>query len=204
MSRRHRVMRTPLGRAALVVVSSVAVLALAGCGAGQVTQTDTQVAAVNGASADIKGIAIRDALLAYPEQSSSDGSYPKGSDVPVRLTIVNDGPVADTLVAVRSPAATQVLVQGRTSIPAGTSVVSVTDDAGSARSAAPASAQPPSPLDAGELRIVLSNTTRELRAGLNTPITLVFQHAGEVTLPVPMGAPTHGGREAQGESGGHS
>lgn len=230
MSRRHQLMRTPLRWAALVVVSGLATLTLSSCGAGQITQTDTQVAAVDGANQDAGDIALRDVLLPYPDSGS--GAYPKGSDVPLQVTIVNDGNAPDTLVAVRTPAATRVVVQGRTTIPPGTSVVSVTADrAGSASQSAspsasassvpgpsagatPPSAQPSaeapgpsgesgtalSPLDVGKLRIVLIDTTGVVRAGLNTPITFVFKNAGPVTLPVPVGSPLEPGREPMKQS----
>lgn len=239
MSRRHQLMRTPLRWAALVVVSGFATLTLSSCGAGQITQTDTQVAAVDGANQDAGDIALRDVLLPYPENGA--GAYPEGSDVPLQATIVNDGNAPDTLIAVRTPAATRVLVQGRTTIPPGTSIVSVVEgrhDSTSESASATASsvpgpsvgAQAPndqsstaaapgepstepgqasggealSPLDVGELRIVLIDTTRVLRAGLNTPITFVFRNAGPVTLPVPIGAPQDAGREPLKRSGDHS
>jgi hypothetical protein len=33
-------------------------------------------------------------------------------------------------------------------------------------------------------------TNQVLRAGLDTPITFEFHHAGKVTLPVPLAAPS--------------
>ena len=41
---------------------------LVGCGAGQITQTDTQQSAVNGASGQVGAIAIRDAELQAPDK----------------------------------------------------------------------------------------------------------------------------------------
>lgn len=254
MSRRHQLTRTPLRWAALVVASGLTALTLSSCGAGQITQTDTQVAAVDGANQDIGTIALRDVLLPYPDNAT--GSYSSGVDVPLQVTIVNGGNKPDTLVAVRTPGATRVVVQGRTTIPPGTSVVSVIDEStksakpsasatpqstqtsasavpgappsaaqgagpsavpGAAPSQAPgvhdtaAPSTPPgagsvevSPLDVGELRIVLIDTTRPLRAGINTPITFVFRNAGAVTLPVPIGSSGDTAREPQKESGGHS
>jgi hypothetical protein len=151
VSRRHQLMRNPLRWASLVAVSGLAALTLTGCGAGQITQTDTQVAAVNGASGDVDGIALRDALLPYPK--NPDGNWPAGSSIPLQVTIVNDGTTPDTLVAVRTSAASRVQVQGRTMIPAGTSVVSITDGRSgeySAASASAAPASPPSSTPAGE------------------------------------------------------
>ncbi|MGH3870526.1 MAG: copper chaperone PCu(A)C [Pseudonocardiaceae bacterium] len=176
MSRRPRSHRRPLAFPALIAACCATAVTL-GCGAGQITQTDSQVAAVDGASGDIgTGIALRDVLIPLPANSS--GTYLAGSDVPVLLTIVNQGTSADELISVRSPAASRVLVLGTSTIPAGTNVTSTV----------PAGSRPLSPLVVGELRIVLT-TTQPLRAGRNTPITFVFRNAGEVTVPVPMAAP---------------
>lgn len=168
-------MRVPLTIAARIVACFAAALALAGCGAGQIAQTDSQVAAVDGSFGNVgNSIALRNVLLPYPP--SPTGTYPAGSTVPVVLTIVNQGDQPDELVAVTSPAG-QGWVLGSTQIPGGTTVISTAGSAG-----------PTSPLVVGELRILLS-TTKPLRAGLNTPITFQFRKAGTLTLPVPMGTP---------------
>ncbi|MGH3777461.1 MAG: copper chaperone PCu(A)C [Pseudonocardiaceae bacterium] len=183
MSRRPSSMRRPLAVTALVAACCAATVALAGCGAGQITQTDSQVAAVPGAYGDVGNIALRNVLIHYPP--SPNGIYPAGSNVPVLLTIVNLGTSADELIDVTSPAASQVLVLGTSTIPPGTNVTSTI---GSTLAGAQ------SPLVAGELRIVLT-TTQPLRAGLNTPVTFVFRNAGTVTVPVPMAAPSNSAGE---------
>jgi periplasmic copper chaperone A len=199
VSRRHRLMRRPLAVTALIAVCCATATALAGCSAGQITQTDSQVAAVDGANGDVgNNIALRDVLIPFP--AGHDGTYPAGSNVPVLLTIINQGTSADELIAVTSPAASQVLVVGTRTIPPGTNVTS-TDGS------TPASVK--SPLVVGELRIVLI-TNRPLRAGLSTPVTFVFRGAGTVTVPVPMAAlpssvaeVVESGGESDTESGGH-
>jgi hypothetical protein len=168
-------MRVPLTIAARIVACCAAALALVGCGAGQITQTDTQVAAVDGTSGDVgPSIALRDVLLPSPPNPA--GTYPAGSAVPVVLTIINGGDQPDELVAVTSPAG-QALVLGAAQIPPGSTVISTAGSAG-----------PTSPLVVGELRIVLT-TTQPLHAGLTTPITFQFRNAGKRTLQVPMGPP---------------
>ncbi|MGH3779490.1 MAG: copper chaperone PCu(A)C [Pseudonocardiaceae bacterium] len=168
-------MRVPLTIAARIVACFAAALALAGCGAGQIAQTDSQVAAVDGAFGNVgNSIALRNVLLPYPP--SPTGTYPAGSTVPVVLAIVNQGDQPDELVAVTSPAG-QAQVLGATQIPGGTTVISTAG-----------SAEPTSPLVVGELRILLS-TTQPLRAGLTMPITFQFRDAGTLTLPVPMATP---------------
>lgn len=164
---------------ARIVACCAAALALAGCGAGQITQTDSQVPAVDGAFADVGNtIALRNVLIPYPPNPA--GSYAAGSAVPVLVAIVNQGDRPDELLAVSSPAASQVQLQGTTLIPPGTTVFSTSGTR---------AGQPVSPLVAGELRIVMI-TNQPLHAGLNTPITFQFRNAGTVTLGVPMGTPS--------------
>jgi periplasmic copper chaperone A len=174
-------MRAPVTAAIRIVASCAAALALlVGCAAGQISQTSRQFSAVDGTSGNVgNSIALRNVLIPYP--NNPVGSYPIGSTVPVLLSIVNQGDRADQLVGVDSPVANQLLVEGTTQIPPGATLLTT---AGSARM----STQPTtSPLIAGELRIVLT-TNQVLRAGLDTPVTFQFQHAGKLTLLVPMGA----------------
>ena len=171
--------RTAPRVAGQVAVCLVAGLALAGCGAGQIAQTATQRSAVDGASGDAgDDIALRDVLM--PSSPNPGGSYPVGSNVPVRATIINSGGEADELVAVTSPMAGRVQVSGTVRIPPRTNVVSDTD-----------SSAPRSPLVVGKLQVVVV-TSHVLRPGLDTPMTFQFRNAGQVTLPVPQAAPAQG------------
>ncbi len=69
---------------------------LVGCGAGQIAQTDSQVAAVDGAFVNIgNSIALRDVLI--PEPPNQAGAYPAGSTVAVLLSIINQGDSADEI-----------------------------------------------------------------------------------------------------------
>ena len=177
-------MRVPLTIAANIVACCAAALALVGCGAGQITQTDNQVAAVDGAFGNVGNvIALRDVLLPYPPSQAA--TYPPGSTVPVVATIINQGDRPDELVAVTSPTG-QALVLGTTQIPPGTTVISTAGSAG-----------PTSPLVVGELRILLTNTA-PLHAGLTTPITFRFRNAGTLTLPVPMSVPPNSAPNSAG------
>lgn len=173
------IMRVPVAAAARILACCVAALALVGCAAGQISQTSREFSAVDGTSGNVgNSIALRDVLIPYPHNQA--GSYPIGSVAPVLLSIVNQGDRVDELVGVDSPAASQVLVEGTTQIPPG---MTLTSTAG----ATPRNVQPASPLVGGQLRIVFT-TNQILRAGLDTPITFQFQHAGRLTLLVPMGA----------------
>jgi copper(I)-binding protein len=105
-TRRRRVLS---GLVPTVVGIGLAVV-LAGCGAGQITQTDTQLAGINGANGNAGPIALRDVQLAYPP--NSQGVYAPGSNATLIVTVVDTGLTPDTLVRVTSPAVTSVLING--------------------------------------------------------------------------------------------
>lgn len=88
-------LRTILPAAALGLAG---VLGIAGCSAGQVTQTDSVQPAVNGNTGQVGDISLRDVRVAYPE----DGSYEPGDDVVLLLSIINDGDTATALESVTS------------------------------------------------------------------------------------------------------
>jgi copper(I)-binding protein len=104
--------RTTSAVVGAVVTGMAAAVALAGCGAGQDTQTDSVLPAVSGANGNVGSIAIRNAVIAYP----SDGVYPSGGQAPLTLTIVNTGAEADELVEVSSPVAGDVELAGDRSL----------------------------------------------------------------------------------------
>src|SRR5699024_12305151 len=89
---------------------------MTGCSAGQVAQTAQELPAVNGAVAHTGKIVINDATLAYPQ--TTQGVYAKGSDIELALTIVNNAASDDELVDVSSDTASEVLIEGSTTIPA--------------------------------------------------------------------------------------
>ena len=173
---------TLVGIAAALALSA---LALSGCAAGQITQTDAQVAAVNGASGDLGPIALRDAVLAYP--GGDVFGYAPGDEAPLLVTIVNSGDQTDELVSVSTPAG-EVVVGGMTTIPGGVVVSSLEVARAPGPPSAVADAADP-PLGSGELRIVLTDLTGPIRPGLPTFVTFGFRDAGEVTLRVPIDAP---------------
>jgi copper(I)-binding protein len=162
--------------AACCLCALTAALALIGCSAGQITQTDRQLAAVDGASGNVGNtIALRNVFIPFPP--NQNGRYPAGSTVPVILTVINQGTTPDELITVSSPASSQAAVLGTTQIPPGATVTSTTG-----------SGVPTSPLVVGELRVLLT-TKQPLHAGLNTPLTFQFRNAGKITIPVPMAPP---------------
>jgi copper(I)-binding protein len=81
---------------------------LTGCGAGQITQTDTQSSGVNGANANIGQIALRDVQLAPPPDAKA--GYQTGAAAVLIATIVNTGLTPDALLKVTTPASVDVLI----------------------------------------------------------------------------------------------
>jgi copper(I)-binding protein len=79
-------------------------LAAAGCSAGQLAQTSTERASIDGASAQIGPIALRDIVVAYPD----GGKYAQGASARLEFVAVNDGSQADTITEIRSNVADRV------------------------------------------------------------------------------------------------
>lgn len=156
---------------------AICAAAVAGCGAGQVTQTSTQEAAVNGAMAETGELRVRDAEIAYPEEPDNAGAsvYPAGSDAEVTMMISNQGITADELVGARSDGAQQVRIEGDRVIP-GDNALRI--------------APQPSPVEALQhAEMTLQGLTRQLRPGLTIKVTLDFRKAESVTVDLPVAAP---------------
>ncbi|WP_232661583.1 hypothetical protein [Pseudonocardia sp. TRM90224] len=107
----------------LAIGLMVGAVALAGCGAGQVTQTSRQVAAVDGASGGAGSIAVRNAKIEFGEHAEGDSVYPRGGDAPLSMVLINAGTQDDELVSVSSPAASTVVISGNKLVPAGATIM---------------------------------------------------------------------------------
>jgi copper(I)-binding protein len=130
----------------LVIGIALLLGALGGCATGQVSQTASQAASVNGASGQAGSIAVRDAEFVFPEDD--EHLYPSGSSAALKMTIVNTGGTKDRLVAVQSPLAASVHLEGTTTIPAHSSVravVPVAEPHESTTTPPPAATPPPAP-----------------------------------------------------------
>jgi copper(I)-binding protein len=176
--------RTSALTAGLAACGLAGAVALSGCGAGQVSQMATQEPAVNGTSANVGPISLRNVHLRAAQ--ASDYVQP-GRDAELLFVAVNGSPdVNDKLVAITSDIGT-VSLSGDSTIPAnGVLVVGKPDgqpeplaNAGRAESA--------------EARIAL---TKPITNGLTYMFTFDFEKAGETTVAVPVsaGAGTDGKR----------
>ncbi|MET7991400.1 hypothetical protein ABZU76_10865 [Amycolatopsis sp. NPDC005232] len=192
-----------------------AALVLAGCGAGQITQTDTQQPAVNGTYAQVKTLVLRDAAVQYPAQGAA---YSAGQPAPLTLTIVNQGPQDDQLVSVSSEGTkSPAQISGATDIVAGHTLVIGPDDAvestneqaapttsssastpsSDTSSGAPTATSSASPGDGGAATklnqgtVVLQDLTQPLWPGMTINVTFTFRNAGPITVAMPVAAPAH-------------
>jgi copper(I)-binding protein len=169
--------------AALVVGAMIGAVALAGCGAGQITQTNIQVSAVGGASGNVGSIALRNVEIAFPEQAPKTAAvYPANGDAPLQMTIANSGAQSDRLVSASSPAAASVDVTGATDIAGGQRLVIEGEPpappapspavlpSGTAAPGASASAAPTAPASAAPgATATVAPTTAAAPAGSSTP-----------------------------------
>lgn len=173
-------------RIAAAIAAAITLAVVAGCGSGQIAQTAQSVTATNGAEGIVGTIAVRDAQLAARPPVAGDVVYQPGADVPVKLTIVNQatgrvpGVVRpDRLVSVSSPLFASARITGDSRVADGQALVAGYDE-------------PVSSLTTGgadRIGITLLGLRSPLRAGLTCPVTLTFERAGTLTLPLPIENP---------------
>ena len=147
-------------------------LILTGCSAGQISQTSTQEAAVNGTSANVKTIALRNVHIKATQ--TSDFLQP-GTVVPLLFVAANSSPdVDDTLVSITSDVGS-IALTGDASVPAdGILVVGAGEKAEPmAAAAAPAAA------------VTLA---KPITNGLTYNFTFTFAKSGTATVAVPISA----------------
>ena len=195
------------------VLALGAALVLAGCGAGQITQTDSQQPAVNGTYAQVKTIALRNVAVQYPPQGPG---YAAGATPSLTLTIINQGTQDDTLTSValengatgtlggaKNVVAGHTLVIGpadaveaaASSVPATTSEAPTSPATSTGTSTPTSTSQAPSePAAAGEVgkgTITLPSLPQALWPGQVIKVVFTFQNAGSITVELPVAAPAH-------------
>ena len=150
--------------AALAAGALIGTVALAGCSAGQLSQTSVQQSAVDGAQAVIDNIALRNIHM----QAAQTGDFLRpGATVDLLLVAINQSPVkTDKLLAITTEYG-KVTVTGDPTLPA--SGVLIVDNAHPVKAT-----------------IALS---KPITNGPNYDFTFAFEHAGSVTVAVPISAP---------------
>lgn len=167
----HRPTPPRATRRAVAALAIATMWPITACSAGQITQTATEVAAVNGADAESGHLQLENVYLAVDP--------PHHRDARLSFTVVNGvRGVTDRLLAVDSQAATDVTI---TAPPQDLEILP-----GSRLAAG----QPIEQLDrreAPDAPITVSMTMEDaVDPGLNVPVTFTFARAGDVTVDVPV------------------
>jgi copper(I)-binding protein len=152
-----------VARRMLIAAVVLLVPALAGCEAGLNAPTLEFHPASSGAHDVVNDITISNAFVLGP---ASGSTLPAGASASFFVGLYNGGQGDDTLLSVSAPTAAK----------------SATIDGGSVSLPVDTSAN----LTGPEPKVVLSGLTRPLAGGQAIPIILDFQHAGAVTLEVPV------------------
>ncbi len=162
--------KTAAGRLLLGAgVLALLIPAIAGCEAGQDAPTLEFHPASAGAQTDFNGIKITNAfVLGAP----SGSTVPSGSSASMFVSLYNSGDNSDTLLSATAPTAA-----GNISLSGGTVPL-------------PANSAPVN-LTGPEPKVVLEDLTKPLSGGTSVPVTFTFQHAGQVTLQVPVEAQSY-------------
>ena len=155
-------------RIGLGIVAIGATLLMSACAAGQHAMTSEEIAGIDGQTADVGQIALRDIVIAPP----TGGSYGIGTDAPLTFVVVNNGTTDDQLRSISSTAfssvtQTSIAVQSGQAVQVGMS------------------ASGPTALLRG-LTAEAAGEDKGLFPGESIPVTFTFQRAGSVTTQVPV------------------
>lgn len=159
-------------RAATIGVLVLSPAVLSACSAGQIAQTAEPARDLRGGQADLGDINLRTATTAYPRS----GSYEQGDDARLLVAIANSGTADDVLTDISGEGFESVEITDPSSvketpteitIPAGQNVY----------------------IGEGGPAVTLVGLTQNLTPGQALEVTMTFQDAGTVTLPVLVGTP---------------
>ncbi|WP_317753202.1 copper chaperone PCu(A)C [Nocardia seriolae] len=200
----------PRRRAVTVAaLAAGAVLALSGCGAGQVSQTATQVAAVNGNSANVGSIALRNVRFLLPQTEEFNNA--KGGKAVLAFSAINlSDSKTDELVSISTDLG-QVKLAEKIEIKPSVTVVADKPTAKDAAQAAAvheqnegqgASDKVTDPA-AKPVLIEVTGLTKDVAPGLTYPLTFVFKEGGTVVVNVPVDAGANNPRKEPVKAGEH-
>jgi copper(I)-binding protein len=159
--------KTAAGRLLLGAgVLALLIPAIAGCEAGADAPTLEFHSASFGAQTVFNGIRITNAFVLA---AKAGVTLPSGSSASLFVSLYNGGDNSDTLLSAKATgsAASISLSDGAVPLPANSAPVNLTG---------------PQPM------VVLENLSKPLTGGTSIPVTFDFQHAGTVTLQVPVEA----------------
>ncbi|MFI9538368.1 hypothetical protein ACIG56_34705 [Nocardia fusca] len=196
---------------AAAALAAGAALVLSGCGAGQISQTAVQVAAINGNTANAGDIALRNVHIVFPGNGSA--THTIGGKAALALSIVNTGAVGtDELTGVTTDLGTVEITpsQGdKLEIAPSETVVVSTPQAGAETHTSGETIK----TEGGETtpaRIEITGLTQNITPGLTYDVTFNFKNNGNVLVQVPVDAgvdaPRHESelsKSTTGSAGGH-
>ncbi len=194
--------------ATAVALAAAAAVSLSACSAGQITQTATQVAAVNGNYANQGDISLRNVHIVYP--NSEEYSLEPGGKVVLAFTALNESEFEpERLAKIATDKAEAVTIAGevgervirpQTALASGAPDATVTDDN--------------EKILTKEILVTLDGISEGVYPGLTVPVTFTFERAGDITVNVPVDAGPElkrhesavsgtAGSEKHGSEGGH-
>ena len=162
-------------------------LLVTGCSSGQISQTASQESAVNGSTANVKNIALRNVHI----QAVQTGDYLKpGRTVQLIFVAANDSPdVNDKLVGISTDIGS-VSVTGPTAIPAASSLIVGSADG----------QDEVVPLGNAQTTTAEVTLAQPITNGLTYNFTFDFEKAGQAKVAVPISA---GAAPRQGAAAAH-
>ncbi len=196
---------------AAAALAAGAALILSGCGAGQISQTSEQVAAINGNTANAGDIALRNVHIVFPGNGTA--THTAGGKAALALSIVNTGAVgADELTGVTTDLGKVEITPAegdKLEIAPSETVVVSTPQAGAETRTGGETIK----TEGGETttaRIEITGLTQNITPGLTYDVTFNFKNNGNVLVQVPVDAgvetPRHESelsKSTTGSAGGH-
>ncbi|GAA3386680.1 hypothetical protein [Cryptosporangium minutisporangium] len=166
MSRSTDTRRRGRRAATLITLGLVGAFALTGCSSGQIAETALKVASIPGVDSQAGDVAIRNVVVSFPPEGYT---WPAGSNVPLQLTLINNGNTGDRLTSVTSDIAGSVVLQ---EVPEGGQATvgpTVTPSASASETASPSAGTP----SAGDVTpsgaVVVGTPTPTLSGGVPSP-----------------------------------
>lgn len=197
--------------AALAGAAALITGMLAGCGAGQISETASQHPTVGGSNADVGKIALRNMQIEAP----TGGSWAQGSSVALTMTIVNNSGAAEQLIGITTDAAAKVLIfpdSGRYLDYLATLAPPTTPSTTPAPTPSPATSIAVTPTGSVTVPssaavqfgygaidrpvILISGLTAPIGGGSAAKLTFTFANAGTVSADVPVSLTQNGAKDS--------
>ncbi|WP_234806514.1 hypothetical protein [Mycolicibacter nonchromogenicus] len=164
-------------------IALIAAAALAGCGTGQISQTADQASAVNGASATVGDLALRDVRI---QATQTGDALQPGETVDLVFVVSNSSADTEDELSDIKTSVGKVSSTGSKTVPVG-GVLVVSAPAGPDLPTAPAAKALPEVANANTAAATVS-LDKPISNGLTYDFTFTFKNAGDVHVDVPISA----------------